>query len=111
MCSPSGAPTVHAAGVGRAPTSKEEEGPCEQEENRDSEEEAQKPCHPPKNHQDQAERQQNHKRPVHGLEERTTAGRGALPPFSQSTNTPEPRLWANPQMLGEKNERHGYYHV
>ena len=53
-----------------APTSKEEEGPREQEEDGDSKEEAQKPRHPPKNHQDKAERQQNHKCPVHGLEER-----------------------------------------
>ena len=55
--------------AGWAPTSKEEEGPREQEEEGGSQEEAQKPCHPPKNHQDQAERQQNHKRPMHGLGE------------------------------------------
>lgn len=52
--------------AGSTPTSKEEEGPCEQEERGGSEEEAQKPCHPPKHHQDQAERQQNHKGPMHG---------------------------------------------
>lgn len=53
-----------------APTSKEKEGPSEQEEEGGSQEEAQKPRHPPKNHQDQAKWQQNHKGPVHGLGER-----------------------------------------
>lgn len=49
-----------------APTSKEEEGSREQKEEGGSEEEAQKPCHPSKHHQDQAERQQNHEGPMHG---------------------------------------------
>lgn len=52
--------------VGWAPTSKEEEGPGEQQEERGSEEEAQKPCHPPKHHEDEAEGEQNHEGPVHG---------------------------------------------
>lgn len=101
MCSPSGAFTHRARG---APTSKEEEGPCEQKEDGDSEEEAQKPCHPPKHHQDQAERQQNHKGPVHGLEERggqQAEERYQQPSVNQQTLT-DHHLWASPQMLGEK---------
>ena len=57
----------------QAPTSKEEEGPREQEEAGGSQEEAQKARHAPENHEDQAERQQNHELPMHGLGE-TEAG-------------------------------------
>ena len=64
--SPSWHPEPHAR---QAPTSKEEEGAREQEEAGGSQEEAQKAHHTPENHEDQAERQQNHKRPMHGLGE------------------------------------------
>ena len=71
MCGHSWHPGPHA---GRAPTSKEEEGPREHKEAGGSQEEAQKARHAPENHEDQAERQQNHECPVHGLGETEGGG-------------------------------------